>query len=307
MITAGNFATLLEPGLRRIFDIAVSDTPPMMETLFGLEASTKRNEDYQGIGAMGLVPPFTGTVPYEDFAGGYKTTIQNIELAQGITVERSLIDDDQYGQINRRALGLGRSFRNTIEHDAAQVFINGFTDAGTNRMGQSTDGGDSVGLLSAAHPHSPSDSGTTQSNEGTLDLNLPNVDTTRQAMMNFTDDKGNLLGVMPDTVLVPAELERTARQIFDPRAQWEPGSAQFDTNMFSGAFRVLVWNRLTDANAWFLLDSGLMKQHLIFQWRIRPEFAQSEDFDGIQVKYRGYMRYGIGWDDWRFVYGNNPS
>ena len=78
-------------------------------------------------------------------------------------------------------------------------------------------------------------------------------------------------------------------------------------NMFSGRFNLIVWDRLTESYAWFLMVSVLMKQHLIWQWRIRPEFSQSEDFYGRTAKYRGYMRYGIGWTDWRFIYGNNPS
>ncbi len=306
-LTAGNFADLLEPGLRRIFDIAVSRADPVRLMLFGEESSTQRTEHYQGMGAMGLVPPFQGTVPYADFDAGYRTDILNYEFALGMTVERALIDDDQYNEINRRAQGLGGSFDMTIEQDAVNVFINGFTDSGTNRMGASVAGADGVGLLSTAHPNSPRDTGTTQANEGTLALSLANLDTTRQAMRNFTDDKGNLLGVNPDILLVPTELERTATQLISERALYEPGSAQFDVNMFAGRLRPVVWNMLTDANAWFLIDSRIMKQHLIWQWRIRPEFAKAEDFDGIQAKYRGYMRYGIGWDAWTWIYGQNPS
>ena len=306
-LTSGNFADLLKPGLKRIFDVAMGRPRPMMEMLFGQEASTRYEEQYQGMGAQGLVPPFDGTVPYHDFDAGYRTDIRNYEFAMGIQVERRLVDDDQFGQIKRRASNMADSFNTTIETDAANVFVNGFTDSGTNRMGASTNGADDVGLLSAAHPYSPANSGTTQANEGTLALNLGNLDTTRQAMRNFTDDKGGLLGVNPDTLLVPPELERTATQLVSERAIYEPGSAQYDVNMFAGRFRPVVWDRLTDSNAWFLLDSKLMKQHLIWQWRIKPEFAQAEDFDGLTAKFRGYMRYGIGWTDWRWVFGQNPS
>ncbi len=306
-LSAGNFPDLLEPGLRRIFDTAVNRPRPMVEDLFGIEASTKRQEHYLGMGATGLVPVFDGSVKYEDYDAYYKTSVLNYELAQGMVVERSLVDDEEYGEINRRARNLGGAFDRTVESDAADVFINGFTDGGTNRLGASTNGADGVGLLSTAHPYSPAQSGSTQANEGTLALNVPNVDTTRQAMLNFVDDKGELLAVEPDTILVPTELERTAKQIFGRGAMWEPGSAQFDKNIFEGAMRVVVWNRLTDANAWFMIDSELMKRFLHFQWRIRPEFAQAEDFDGIQAKYRGYMRYGIGWSYWAFIYGQNPS
>ena len=279
----------------------------MMEMLFGVESSTRFEEQYQGMGSQGLVPPFDGTVPYADFDAGYRTDIRNYEFAQGIQVERRLVDDDQYSQIRRRASSMSDSFNTTIETDAANVFINGFTDSGTNRMGASTNGADGVGLLSAAHPFSPADTNNTQSNEGTLALTIDNLDTTRQAMRSFTDDAGQLMGVNPNMLLVPPELERTATQIVSERALYEPGSAQFDVNMFSGRFQPVVWDRLTDANAWFLIDSNMMKSHLIWQWRIRPEFSEAEDFDGLTAKFRGYMRYGIGWTDWRFIYGHNPS
>ena len=138
-------------------------------------------------------------------------------------------------------------------------------------------------------------------------MTIDNLDTTRQAMRNFTDDAGQLLGINPNMLLVPPELERTATQLVSERALYEPGSAQYDVNMFSGRFQPVVWDRLTDSNAWFLIDSNLMKQHLIWQWRIRPEFSTADDFDGLTAKFRGYMRYGIGWTDWRWVYGQNPS
>ena len=77
--------------------------------------------------------------------------------------------------------------------------------------------------------------------------------------------------------------------------------------MFAGRLSPVVWNRLTDSNAWFLIDSGLMKQHLHWFWRINPEFANMTEFDSLIAKFRVYMRYGIGWDDWRWIFGNNPA
>ena len=166
-LTSGNFADLLKPGLKRIFDIGMSRPRPIMEMLFGVESSTRFEEQYQGMGAQGLVPPFDGTVPYSDYDAGYRVDIRNYEFAMGTQIERRLVDDDQYGQIRRRASNMSDSFNITIETDASNVFINGFTDSGTNRMGASTNGADGVALLSTAHPYSPANPGTPHSNEGT--------------------------------------------------------------------------------------------------------------------------------------------
>ena len=43
-LTSGNFADLLKPGLKRIFDIGMSRPRPIMEMLFGVEASTRFEE-----------------------------------------------------------------------------------------------------------------------------------------------------------------------------------------------------------------------------------------------------------------------
>lgn len=304
--TQSNFADLLEPGLRRIFDLASSRPAPMLDVLFGMQPSTKFEEHYTTIGDLALVPVFNGQVRYDNFDQGFRTDIRNYTLTKGIQVPRELIDDDQYSEIERRARGLGEVFARTKEEDAAQVFANAFTDAGTNRIGGSTNGADAVALCSLVHPYSPQ-TATTQANESTRALTLANWDLTVQDMQNFVDDRGELLDVNPDMILIPRELKRTAASIFDPRAVWEPNSAEFTTNIFNGEVRVIVWNRLTDPNAWFALDTNAMKEHLIWQNRIMPEFSEARDSDFQVRKYIGYMRYGMGWDDFKWIFGNNPA
>ena len=307
VLVEGNFQDLIRPILKEVCVDGMTRPRPMMEMMFNIVQSNSYEEQYQGLGATGLVPPFQGSVPYNDFDAGYKTSILNYEFALGAQVERRLVDDDQRNAIVARAQNMTDSFNQTIETDAVNVFINAFTDDGTNRFGNSTNGADGVALCSTAHPYSPANTNNTQSNEGTLALTIDNIDTTRQAMLNLTDDQGNLLGLNPDMILVPPELERTATQIVASNANYEPGSAQFDVNMFAGRFRPVVWNRLTDSNAWFMIDSALMKRHLIWQWRVPPRFDEAENFDGLTAKYRGYMRYGIGWTDYKWIFGQNPS
>lgn len=306
MVTHSNFGDLLEPGLRSIFDNAVNEPVPMLEALFGQRASTKFIEHYTSLGELAPVPVFDGNRRYDQFEQGFRTDIRNYTLANGIQIPIDLIDDDQYNEIESKARNLGRTYRSTRELDAAGVFNNAFTDNGTNRIGASTNGGDGVALLSTAHPLSPKNS-STQSNEGTLALSLPNYDTVEQNMRNLTDDRGNLLDIIPDMILIPRALKRTAAGIFDPRAVWEPNSAEFTSNIFNGEIRVVVWNRLTDVNAWFVIDSRAMKEHLIWQNRRAPEFNEEGDSSTLVRKFMGFMRYGLGWDDWRWVNGQNPG
>ena len=43
---------------------------------------------------------------------------------------------------------------------------------------------------------------------------------------------------------------------------------------------------------------------LNFFWRVKPEFKNEEDFDTFVSKYRGYMRYSLGFSDWRGMVGS---
>ena len=184
------------------------------------------------------------------------------------------------------------------------LFTNAFTDSGTDDYGFSIAGADSVGLCSLAHPYSPTD-GTTQANEGTLALTRDNVRTTRQNHMAQTDDRGDILNIMPDTILVPPELEDDALMI--NRSALDPNSANNAINPQNGRWNVVTWHYLTDANAWFSIDSSRMKRDLIWYDRIPLEFDKERDFDTLEAKFRAYARWSRGWRDYRWIWGNNPS
>ncbi len=68
---------------------------------------------------------------------------------------------------------------------------------------------------------------------------------------------------------------------------------------------MIVWDYLTDANNWFMVDSQMAQLHLNWFDRIPVEFAldPSSSFN-LVAKFRGYMRYSLGWNDWRWVFGH---
>lgn len=315
MLISANFADFLEPTIRSIFDVRSTRPNPMRDRLFNVTPSGRLLERYTGIGARRLVQPYRGRTQAEDFDQYYRTDITNYLFTDELQVERTLMEDDQFGEISRRANAFTSGFPETQEQDCVDIFANAFTDAGTNRIGESTAGADAVGLCSTAHPYSPRQSGTTQSNEDTLALSVENAKTTRIRMAKWTDDKARRLMVVPDLILVPVDLADTARQIFpqSPGAPpYEPGSAELTPNVFHSTIgpdpiTVAVWNLMTDTNAWFMIDSKQMKTHLIFQERVAPTLERPPSEDNEIARWSGRMRYGLGWTHWAWLYGNNPS
>jgi len=80
-----------------------------------------------------------------------------------------------------------------------------------------------------------------------------------------------------------------------------------DVNVYQGTVDVIIWEYLTDTNAWFSIDAELMSRNLFLFLRMALEFYGNRDWDTHVSSVGGYTRFSFGPEDWRWVYGNNPS
>ena len=297
MMISENWAQLLEPGLRSIFtttygSLAASSRIPM---LFNVVSSNKAQEHDLGFGTFGNWTEYEGAIEYDKANQGYKTTYTHVEFSRGFTVERKLVDDDQYNIISKMPANLAIGAYRKREIDAASVFNNAFSSSYT--------GADSVSLCNDSHPLSPVNS-TVVDNAGSTALSYSAVLATRQLMRAYVDDRNQLIPINPNMLIVPPELEDTAIDIV--KTVGEPSTADNSVNAVrEHGIDYVVWDYLTDSNNWFMVDSGLMKQFLNWFDRVPLEFAMNptSEYD-LEAKYRGYMRYSYGWSDWRWVYGH---
>jgi len=306
MAISENWAELLEPGLRQIFEITRAPlvAQSVIPVLFDVQTSTENAEDHLGLGGFGDWNEYEGAIEYDENDQGYKTTLTHKEYVRGFKVERKLVDDDQYNIINARPRGLALAAQRTREKHAAEVFIYSFTATGYN-------GGDGVSLCDGSHPYSP-ENASTQDNEGTSALSYDSVVETRRLMREFKDDRGELVPINPDLILVPPELEETASRIVNTMnggSPQIPDQANFADNFVQRqGIRYLVWDYLTDANDWWMIDSQLAKLYLKWYDRVPLEFTMDPTSDfRLEARFRGYMRYSYGWADWRWVYGHTVT
>jgi phage major head subunit gpT-like protein len=296
IVASENFAELLDPGLRKIFMDEFMMPEGQLENLYGIESSKKHNEQDLGIGGMGDLEEFDGTIPYDDFRQQYKVTYTHKEYVKGIKIERKLVDDDLYSVINRRPATLALVAKRTREKHAASVFNNAFNTSVFS-------GGDGLALCNAAHTRI----GTTitNSNVGSTALSATAVEATRLLMRQFTDDRGELMIARADTLVVPPNLEETAWEIVNATGKLD--TADNNPNFNKGKYRVLVWDYLTDSNNWFMLDGRMTKMFLKWFNRIPVEFNKDKDFDTYVGKWSVYNRYSFGFSDWAWVYGHNVA
>lgn len=309
-----HWSQLIEPRLRKAFFIGFGQEDrrkSMLPELFNIMGSDTADEKLfpmGGLGSDGWNFEDLGRVQYDEFVKGYEETLAHHEFAKGVTIERKLVDDNRIPRAIASVEALGDSAFRMREKAGANVFINAFSAATSETLddyGTDAVGADLVALCSTAHPRHALDSGTTDSNEGTESLTAANVSIVRRKMGDYVDLNGDLLNVIADEILVPPELEDTALTIV--KSQQDPASANNAVNPQAGRFTVKTWHYLTDANAWFMMDSGRRRQSLLWFDRIPLEFANQSDFDTLIAKFRAYHRFSLGWSDWRWIHGSNPS
>lgn len=287
--------TSMDVALRSIF-VSELDVPDDLAQFFNVAQSNDATEDHHGDSGVSDVQEYKGKIEYGTSEPLWGKTYTHTEYALGLSIERKLIDDDKWAIINRKTRSFGMSFARNIARARASVFNNAFDGA--------VAGPDGVALCANDHDYSPTN-GAHQSNYQTLALSHANVVTVREAMMELKDPLGNEFPVVPDTLLVPVGLSEEAFVITQSEAK--SGTANNDANSQRG-LRVVVSPYLTDSNAWFLIDSRMAQMYLNWYWRVQPEFLvdPASQFD-LVWRYRGYMRYSFGFDDYRWIYGCNPS
>jgi len=292
------WADALEPGIREWFWLGFNRRPSLRPSIFNVLSSIKDTEHYENFGAVALDAwnnfSATGKPSTVGYDRGYKTNIQNQTFAVELPIRREFLEDNLYNNIVNPTMMLGDSAALKMETDAASVF--------NNATSASYLGGDGVALASASHPNAPDVSGT-QSNAGSLTLTPANIETSRLAMWAYTDDKGGLIGAMPDTLIVPPALEYAARQAV--LSSGDPTTANRADNPRQGAYNIIVWPFLTSTTRWFLVDSVLMKQKLFWQDRVPLDVHLKQEDTSVFATWIARMRYGFGFTDWRWTFVNN--
>ena len=301
-----NFGKLLEPGLRKLFYETFDEVPEQYSKIFKVHNSKKAREVDYGLGAMPLwsefgtainanltgAPVTTNEMPsvnYVTIPAGLERVYVHKEFAQGFQVERKMVDDEQYGVINKMPKDLARAGRYKVEMDAASVLNKGFEGTGY----------DQKPLFAKDHPLLKG-GGATCSNLIEGELNVENLKKAIIAMRNFKDEAGKKVVYKADTLIVPPALEFKAIELLNSINQAD--SELNNVNSLKGKLKIVVLDFLESDTAWFVMDSA--RHELNFFWRVRPEFKQAEDFDTLVAKYRGYMRYSCGYSDYRGIVGS---
>ncbi len=228
----------------------------------------------------------------------YDYVIRNKDYAATIEVRRNDIEDDQMGIYKPQAESAAWSAK---QHPDELVFeaVNKAFTAKCYDGQPMISGSHKVGKL-------------TFSNKGTKKLSIASLaaaqasyGVARTTLMKFKDESGRPLNVKPNILLVPPAQEDVANALMTVD-RLEDGKP----NPYKGTAKVQVSTRLTDDDAWFLLDNTKPVKPFVYQVRKKPVFVSQTNMESPSVFMEGVFFFGAeargaaGYGFWQTIYGS---
>lgn len=297
-VNTGSFAKGLFPGINAWYGAAYTEHKEQWSDLVTAQSSSRNYEEDMGYSGFGLAAIKTegGSIQYDTESQAFLTRYDHLVYGKGFIVTREAVEDDLYDIVaKRQARTLAFAMRQTKENVVAGIYNRAFNSSYV--------GGDGVSLLNSAHPRHK---GGTWSNtlSTAADLSEASLEQACIDIMNYTDDAGLRISVMPQSLHIPVNLNFEAARILTSNGR--TGTDSNDRNILSdmGKFPggATINQYFTDQDAWFI-RTNVQHGMKLFQRR-KMEFTTDNDFDTENAKFKATERYSAGWSDPRGLYGS---
>ena len=183
--------------------------------------------------------------------------------------------------------------------------LTGATGENISFRGQtfSTTCNDGLPLFNTAHT-SITDAKATQSNMYKNAFSADGLGLVETAMQNYKDDKGNILGVVPDTIVIPNQMSLKKAVFACIGADKDPATSNNGFNYQFGRWNVIVdpyWQPADGTSPWIVLSSQYNEDNIGAVWFDRKPLTLKADEDPAtwNMVWRGRARFSAGFNDWR--------
>jgi hypothetical protein len=292
-----DFRSIVEPILNESFDGIYDQRKDEWKQFMTEQSGTPRSyhEEVMLYG-MGAAPelPDGQAVTYQSGGELYvaRYTYKVFGLAYALT--KVLVEDGDHIRIgNTFSKHLAQSMIETKETNCANLLNRAFNN--------SYKGGDGVEMISNAHPII----GGTQSNllASAANLSQTSLEQMLIQIRNAADSNGKKIRLNPQKLIISPANVFQAEVIL--KSVLRSGTANNDINavksmgLLSGETGVV--SRMTSNTAWFVKTDNDEGMKLLMRRRL--EKSMEGDFETDSVRYKSTERYGMGWTDWRGIYG----
>lgn len=244
---------------------------------------------------------------------GYEKFVQHATFALEVEISKELKDDNMIDDAKQKTINLVQAYKRTRARLATQAITKAVGDTENISFNGSTidvTTGDGKALFNEAHTLK-SISGATQSNyfSDVLGSNTTVLNKASNKMRNFRDDRGNVLGFLPDTIILPGndpEYEDFVKRVIG--SDGEVGSDHNDINTQRGKWKLVVdpeWQPTisqTNHPVILLSSEGLKAlQGTKFFDRTKLDIMTDVDVHSRNLTYNGFARMSITFPNWRHV------
>ena len=286
--------------LKTIFNNAFEAAPSQWAQTAMLVPSGSSQNDYNWLSAFPRMRKWIGEKAVKSLEA-FKYSIVNDDWEATVEVNRNHIDDDQLGIYAPQAQMAGFSARQLPDEIVSDLKNNAFASLCY----------DGQFFYDTDHPVA----GASVSNKLTVALSaatpaaaLASYGAARTAIMNFKDDEGRPLALIPNVLEVPPALESVALTLINSDKLNDNSP-----NPYKDTATVLVNPRLTSSTAWFLHVTNMPVKPFIYQERKAPVFVEQTDPQADDVFNRKLFKFGAearaagGYAFWQMSVGSTGA
>ena len=309
MITSAVFTPLYAPGLRKVIFESYTYMPTEYDKFLNVGSSRRQYEEDYRMGGFGAVPqkPEGSSIIYDHPVPDVGLRWTWTPYGKGYRATHEAMADELYGQLRKMSTAMGRAFRAQTEIEGASVLNTAFTAPATtaNNSGYETAAQTSLcasAAVGANGPHALLRGGTARNAPTALvDLGVTALQDALVDFERFVDESGVPIVYVPKQLIVSPESGPLARELLG--SQFKPFTADNEINVLQSAgLKLMISHYMTDTDAWFI-QADKSDHDCWFIWREKFMTAASDDFDTGDGKMKGYMRLGVGFGDWRGIWG----
>lgn len=289
----------LDTVFRQLFDEGEAKFESKLDQVFNMDTSENAYEQDTSMSGFGEHEETAElqNIPFEDRVPGWEVTYAHKKYTKGASISQEMIDDNKWSLVKKTPKALSLSKMRSLERLGADVLNYGFVAGGGGKA--KFRGGDGQALFSTVHINRQGD--VIQSNKITTALSQSALQAVSTAMKKRLDSKGMIIEFMPSKLIVPTELEYTAKIILE--STQAVGNNFNDINPMKGSLKLVIWSYLTSSTAWFVQDDEANELNFFIR---KDEGVQGPvwNFDNDSAKWKSVVRASAGYTDWMCIFGS---
>lgn len=304
IVNKGNL-TAVFINLKTIFNKAFSEAPSdWQDTAMKVPSGSSQN-DYSWLSRFPKMRKWLGDKVIRALSA-FKYTVVNDDFEATVEVDRNDIEDDQIGLYGPQAQEAGYSSRQLPDELVTELKDNAFDH--TCYDGQyfyDTDHPVGNAITGVA---SVSNTGTAALSAASLAAAQASLGAAIKAIMNFTDDEGRKLGLVPDMLEVGTDIMEAGEILCN-----NPKLSDDTPNPYYKKLTLKVNPRLSNASQWMVHVTKRPLKPFIYQERKAPVFVSQTSMENDDVFNRKKYKFGAearaaaGYGLWQLSWGSDGS